>query len=342
MRVGVDIDDTLTETQKYVITLKQKEYPELDPESLLPDDLFKKFITKYDDDIHRHVELKPHAREALEWMHENNHEIYIITARGNYSKNSKKDTKEYFKKHNLPYNRMFFNVTKKGEIAFNNGIDIFIDDKESMCEEMQEHKIHAIKLKKEYQGSSAFKVFYNWDEVITYLKLYNPPLKIGIDIDNTITNTQEMCSIICKNNNLNYEEMDKETRYNFLREYAALIHNSASLKDNVREILESWHEAGIKIFIVTSRGKAYPKEKDDTITYLNEKHIPYDKIIFTDDFNKASICYKYNINIMIDDKKDIIESLSKYNIEGILFGDKLDEIKSYDNWLDIANYIKEK
>ena len=53
MRIGIDIDDTITKTHEYVIYLKKKHLPEYNPYELLPDEIFKSFIDKYERDIHQ-------------------------------------------------------------------------------------------------------------------------------------------------------------------------------------------------------------------------------------------------------------------------------------------------
>lgn len=65
MRIGIDVDDTITKTHEYVIKLKKEAFPDWDPMKMLPEEVFLPFIDKNERKIHQNVELKEGAREAI-------------------------------------------------------------------------------------------------------------------------------------------------------------------------------------------------------------------------------------------------------------------------------------
>lgn len=66
MKIGIDVDDTITKTHEYVIYLKKKHLPQYDADLKLQEEVFLPFIEKYEREIHQNVQLKHGAKEALD------------------------------------------------------------------------------------------------------------------------------------------------------------------------------------------------------------------------------------------------------------------------------------
>lgn len=348
MRLGIDIDDTITNTKKYVIDLKKKVFPDiLDPTALLPKDVFMEFINKYDDEIHQNVTLKEDVCDVLNWLKEKGHELYFITARGNYSTNSEKDTITYFQKYAIPYDKIIFNVQNKGKVAYENGIDIFIDDKEEMCNSVHKYGIDCLRIIEDITGESNFKKFSSWKDIMMYLKLYESIPKIAIDIDDTITNTYDVIKYYLKKfkpkSSNNFYSLDQQERDKFMRLYGELIHEEALVKERVVDCLNYLKESGYKIFILTARGNNYTSEREKTVNYLLKNKIPYDHVIFSED--KIEKCYHHNIKILIDDRKENFSGAAKYNIECFLMNSEEGDNQytpCFLNWEEALKYFKER
>lgn len=170
MRIGIDIDDTITNSKEYVTNLKKQLYPEYDCNKKLPDNVFLNFINQYDSIIHKNVKLKNGVKESLDYLKKQGHEIVFITARGEFSKTSEEDTLNYFKKHNIPYDKLICEAYDKGKIAFDNKIDIFIDDLLTNCRSVNTYGIKVIKFaRSDDQDKCEFTVFDNWKEIIKYI-----------------------------------------------------------------------------------------------------------------------------------------------------------------------------
>lgn len=176
---------------------------------------------------------------------------------------------------------------------------------------------------------------------------------IGIDIDNTITNTFEASLKYLKIFDNNYDDWHKlslDKQNEFLNLYIDNIMEEATLKEGVNEAFKYLKEHNYKIILITARNNKHSlNTKDITIKYLEENQVIYDKIIFDDDNlnDKGTIAKKEKINLFIDDKDINLDRVSKYGIECLKFTyqddiEKNNKYKTFTNWYDIIEYIKRK
>ena len=153
MNIGIDIDDTISETfetllpysQKYTIEdLKRESKVELD--SNLSNNFYivymngwnKKeatdFWSKYYGEILREVNIKKFAKEVINKLKQDGHKIYLITARWDMPNDNVKDiTKQWLERNQVEYDNLIINASDKLKLAKENNIDIFIDDSFKNC-----------------------------------------------------------------------------------------------------------------------------------------------------------------------------------------------------------------
>lgn len=150
MRIGIDIDDVITDTSSkliefintydknnqmkdYLVEILRGEVPTLEIQEVIYNNSLE---------IFGKVDVKPNVSKVINGFIDNGHEVFIITSRGNlrYS-NSEKFTIEFLKKHNINYTKILFNCFDKAEICKQNDIDVMIDDSVKYCEEIQEKNI---------------------------------------------------------------------------------------------------------------------------------------------------------------------------------------------------------
>lgn len=191
-------------------------------------------------------------------------------------------------------------------------------------------------------------------------------MRIGIDIDNVISNFNEalLDEYLKHDKELrNTGIINKKAKYirngmfdwteneetNFYKNNIERIVKELSVKDGAKEYIDKLKEDGNEIYIVTARyltnrntadGK---KMREIVINWLEEQDIYYDEIIFSPEDKKEN-CKKYNIDIMIEDKVDNINKISSiipvicfhagYNKE--CNGSNI--YRAY-NWYDIYNLI---
>ena len=162
MKIGIDIDDTISDTfnalfpyaQKYTIEVLGRSGKLNQSQAVThmytktmhnwSEEEDNNFLDMYYEKFVKEVKIKPLAKEYLEKLAKEN-EIYLITARfpGRFA-NIEDLTKEWLKENNVPYNKLVFNAQDKVSIAKKLGLDLFIDDSYTNCKLMAENGIKTL------------------------------------------------------------------------------------------------------------------------------------------------------------------------------------------------------
>ena len=194
-------------------------------------------------------------------------------------------------------------------------------------------------------------------------------MKIGIDIDNTLTDVKEKLNEAAYNYAISlgkkvdksylqtedinndgesyknvFQFSDNELKY-FLKDIQESITNSALPRENVREVLLKLKNKGFEIIIVTARDfefhdDPYKLSKD----WLDKNNILFDKLI-VNARDKATVCEKENINIFIDDQLNNCLNISQKGIKTIMISDKINNINNIvilNDWNKIYDYISKE
>ena len=193
-------------------------------------------------------------------------------------------------------------------------------------------------------------------------------MKIGIDIDNTLTEVQEELNKAAfeyaislgkkidnydnpmediKNNGDKYRKKFQftyeEIKY-FLKNIQENITNNAIPRENAKEVIDKLKKDRNEIYIITARDSEfhddpYKLSKD----WLDKNEIYYDKLI-VNAREKSSVCEKEKIDLFIDDQLNNCLSVQNAGIQTIMITDKTynyDKIKQLKDWNEIYNYINE-
>ena len=164
-------------------------------------------------------------------------------------------------------------------------------------------------------------------------------MKIGVDIDNVISNFNEVLlneylihdkllrnsGIVNKNarsiRNGMFdwtEDEDNEFYKNNIEKIAVKL----QVIDSAKEYIDKLHEAGHFIYIITGRDNGdYSNPYYMTKKWLDENNIYYDKLVLTDASDshaKTLKCLEYNIDIMIDDSVRICNDCIDSGIKAVL------------------------
>lgn len=151
MRIGIDIDGVLTDIEQWQLDYGSKFYYEnynkeiVNYKSYETRDIFgvdikcdNVFWSKYFVDYSKNVEPRKFANEVIKKLKEDGHEIYIITARGNFLLHSnnaiyydlnKNIVIEWLNKNDIYYDKIIFSKEDKLDICVENNINIMIEDK---------------------------------------------------------------------------------------------------------------------------------------------------------------------------------------------------------------------
>ena len=188
-------------------------------------------------------------------------------------------------------------------------------------------------------------------------------MKIGIDIDDTLSNIKEQINIQAFNYALklnksvsfyngkifNYENLyrniykldDNEIKY-FISNIHEEITNMAVPREGAIEVIQKLKNESHQIYIITSRSFKYHNDPYMlSKKWLDKNGIKYDKLIVNAD-NKLDICKNENIDIFIDDLVKNCVLLKDNGIYAININDydeKNNEIFYADNWYKIYEII---
>ncbi len=188
-------------------------------------------------------------------------------------------------------------------------------------------------------------------------------MKIGVDIDNVLSNFNEILLEEFLNhdkklrntgiiNNDVYitrgmfdwseEELD-EFYYNNIERIA----KSLNVLENAPEYIRKLKEEGNEIYIISGRDNGeYSDPYKMTFDWLNKYNIVYDKVILTNAYNsleKAKICLENDIDIMIDDSIRILIEVDNSGITALLmdtpYNRQENDLKRVHNWKEIYEFI---
>ena len=188
-------------------------------------------------------------------------------------------------------------------------------------------------------------------------------MKIGIDIDNTITNTLPILKKYCREYNdtvikrglemhdngvasFNLYDWTPEENMDFCVKYLEEVVLQAEVKENAKDIIQKLKDEGHHINFISSR--AFPMFKtpyETTEKFLNEKGIVYDKLL-VGKIEKKSSCIENELDVLIEDEVKYINEMSEF-MPVIVFDEIYNKqcegknVIKVTSWLEIYDKIKE-
>ena len=187
--------------------------------------------------------------------------------------------------------------------------------------------------------------------------------KIGIDIDNVLSNfneellkeflnhDRELRNTGIINNNVYITrgmfDWSKEELDDFYYKNIERIAKNLNVIDKAPEYIKKLRKDGYEIYIISGRDNGeYSAPYKMTSDWLDKYEIEYDKLILTDAYNsleKAKICLENDISIMIDDSTRILLEVDKAKITALLmdtpYNRKVENLKRVHNWKEIYEFI---
>ena len=191
-------------------------------------------------------------------------------------------------------------------------------------------------------------------------------MNIGIDIDDTISNTYEMSlayafkfnkddlkresnidSLKCDNHYFktifNWSDQDD---YDFWKKYFRNITDEVHVKPFAKEVINKLKEEGNKIILISARNFDDDFEpKLYTQKWLDKNGIKYDELIISEE--KRSVIEEKNIDVFIDDSISNMRRLKDLNIKLLLMDSRMnlyeemnDDVKRVYSWTQIYEELK--
>lgn len=176
MRIGIDVDDTVCETWKYLKPYFKKSF-KTDRKRLRYNRYHKALnctLEEYYDfcrnnisSLMLNVPIKRDAKKYINKLKDDGHEIIFITARSDKDLiNPYEVTKKYLEKNKIKYDELFTGCLEKDTAARHNNIDVFIDDSVKHCTSVYNIGIPVLLMKTSYnRNCHKFRHVYNWKEV---------------------------------------------------------------------------------------------------------------------------------------------------------------------------------
>lgn len=190
MKIGIDLDDTITKTdeilfkyakiyneeEKILFNINREEW-NLTKAFGWNEENIKEFFSKYLKSIYEEAEIKENAKERINKLKDDGNEIIIITARDTKSlKEVHKVCKDWLINNKINVDKIVVDGEDKAQKCLENKIDIFIDDNICNCENVYNNlKIPVLlmngRYNKDYQNPKIKRV-YNWNEIYNEICKY--------------------------------------------------------------------------------------------------------------------------------------------------------------------------
>ena len=205
MNIGIDIDNVISNFDEALLEEYLKHDNDLRGTGIVNKDLHmtegmfdwtekeeREFYLANIERIVKTLDVKDGAKEYIDKLKQDGHNIFIITGRdnGEYT-NPVEMTQKWLKKNNIYYDKLIFtNAYKndkhgKTEKCFENNIDIMIDDSVHICKDCMENNITTLLMDRVFtrkeKGMTRVK---NWKEIYEFISNY----KINVILDTDIYN----------------------------------------------------------------------------------------------------------------------------------------------------------
>ena len=186
MVLGIDMDDTICSTNELIIEVADKYDKEVLGGSGVKDikayeftemmgwekDMKGKFFADRLEYIMSNSPIKQGAKEVINRLHDNGWKIIIISFRKDkYLKNPYKLTIDWLNKNGIKYDKVYVNTGTKEDECIENKVTLFIDDKESHCEDVRNAGIDVLLFTNAYNhDEKRFDRADDWYQVEKYIK----------------------------------------------------------------------------------------------------------------------------------------------------------------------------
>ena len=160
MKIGIDLDGVVFNTERKIMFYADQwsyfdlKRPKLRNDELEPEKCYEwtndevdYFYDTYFDKATQESSLMPGAKETLERLKKEGHEIYVITYRGEYRKQEITDAEVLLGQIDVDFDGKHWCVFNKMEKCKELGIDVYIDDNPSKIEQFESSKIKALYFK---------------------------------------------------------------------------------------------------------------------------------------------------------------------------------------------------
>jgi len=188
MKIGIDIDGVILDYERVLKTYGDLyDFIELKKNGIVnrnehylrnrydwTEEERMNFINKYFLKLSKLTNLIPGAKDVINMLQNEGHELIVISARGGMIEEMKDVAIEKFIKEKISFNTYYWKQDDKLEVAQKEQIDFMIDDSYDVCKKLSENGIRTIyfrdKEMKKLEQNKYLKEVSNWGEIYRYIK----------------------------------------------------------------------------------------------------------------------------------------------------------------------------
>ncbi len=188
MKIGIDIDGVILDYERVLKTYGDLyDFIELKKNGLInrnehylrnrydwTEEERMNFVNKYFLKLSKQTHLIPGAKDVINMLQNDGHELIVISARGGMIEDMKDVAMEKFQRENITFSKYYWKQNDKLEVAQKEKIDYMIDDSYHVCEKLSENRIKTIyfrdKEMKKLKPSKYLKEVSNWGEIYRIIK----------------------------------------------------------------------------------------------------------------------------------------------------------------------------
>lgn len=184
-RIGIDIDDTICDTNELIVIEADKYDREVlggtgiknpdayDFQTMMGWDINGKgkFFADRLEYIMANAKIKPFAKEVINKLYDEGTEIVFISLRKKkYLSDPYKLSFDWLHKNEVKFHKLFVDTGEKTDECVDNKIDLFIDDLPKNCEDVSSAGINVLLFNSDYNhDENRFNRVNDWNEVYDYI-----------------------------------------------------------------------------------------------------------------------------------------------------------------------------
>ncbi|MGN1297475.1 MAG: hypothetical protein ACI4VH_03475 [Clostridia bacterium] len=188
MKIGIDIDGVILDYERVLKTYGDLyDFLELKKNGIInrhehylrnrynwTEEERMNFANKYFLKLSRQTHLMPGAKDVINMLQNDGHELIVISARGGMVKEMRDVAIEKFEEENIKFSKYYWKQNDKLEVAKKEKIDYMIDDAYHVCKKLSENGIKTIyfrdKEMKKLEQNEYLKEVSNWGEIYRIIK----------------------------------------------------------------------------------------------------------------------------------------------------------------------------
>lgn len=183
MNIGIDVDGVLIDfEERFRYKAQLFNYIERKNNEIVKEDAYivqerygwndndwKIFSNKYLIELTKESKFMPGVKEVTDLLKEEQHKLFIISARGTEFEDMITIVENKFQEENIKFDKYYWKLKNKLEVIKDENIDIMIDDNPNTCKMLSDNGIKTLYFRNVYgnkiEENTYLKEVKNWGEI---------------------------------------------------------------------------------------------------------------------------------------------------------------------------------